>query len=67
MSVTIVPVKDHEEYKVNGHLVYKDTHGNWTCKHDLSNVELNAFRNYEKAVINNPAFRKHTKSEYKTK
>ncbi|WP_281237877.1 hypothetical protein [Flavobacterium praedii] len=67
MSVTIQPVKDHEEYTVNGHLVYKDALGNWTCKHDLSNTELNAFRNYEKVVINNKAFKKHTKSVYKTK
>jgi hypothetical protein len=67
MSVTIEPVRDHEEYKVNGHLVYKDTRGNWACKHDLSNTELNAFRNYEKVVIKNNAFKKHTKSVYKTK
>ena len=67
MSVTIQPVKDHEEYTVNGHLVYKDTRGTWVCKHNLSTTELNAFRNYEKVVINNKAFKKHTKSVYKTK
>lgn len=64
MSVTIQPVKDHEEYTVNGHLVYKETRGNWACTHDLSNIELNAFRNYEKVVINNKAFKKHTKATY---
>ncbi|RTY93215.1 hypothetical protein EKM01_03710 [Flavobacterium sp. RSP46] len=67
MSVTITPIIDHEQYEVNGHLVCKDGLNNWTCKHDLSSQELNAFRNYEKLVINNKAFKKHTKSIYKTK
>tara|TARA_R110002124_G_scaffold228784_1_gene394106 strand:+ start:1642 stop:1845 length:204 start_codon:yes stop_codon:yes gene_type:complete len=67
MSVEIIPIKDHEEYTINGHVVYKDDLGNWSCKHDLSRQELNAFKNYEKLVINNKAFKKHTKSTYKTK
>jgi hypothetical protein len=67
MTVTIKPITDHEQYEVNGHLVSKDSLDNWTCKHDLSSQELNAFRNYEKLVINNKAFKKHTKSIYKTK
>lgn len=67
MSVEIIPIKDHEEYTINGHLVYKDQFNNWTCKQDLSDTELRAFRRYEKLVINNTAFKKHTKATYKTK
>lgn len=67
MSVTINPVIDHEQYEVNGHLVYKDSLENWSCKHDLSSNELTAFRNYQKLVINNKAFKKHTKATYKSK
>lgn len=67
MNVEIIPIKDHEEYTVNGHLVYKDQHSNWTCKQDLSHQELNAFSNYEKTVINNKAFKRHTKSIFKSK
>lgn len=65
MSVEIIPIIDHEQYEVNGHLVSKDSLDNWTCKHDLSSQELNAFRNYEKLVIKNKAFKKHTKATYK--
>ncbi|PXY44494.1 hypothetical protein [Flavobacterium hydrophilum] len=65
MNVEIIPVKDHEEYTVNGHLVFKDHAGNWTCKHELSDKELRAFRRYEKLVINNTLFKKHTKATYK--
>ena len=67
MSVTIKPITDHEQYEVNGHLVYKDSLGNWTCKHDLSSKELTAFRNYQKLVINNKAFKKHTRATYQIK
>ncbi|MCK8143174.1 hypothetical protein MW871_14890 [Flavobacterium sp. I-SCBP12n] len=67
MNVTITPVIDHESYNLNGHFVYKDTHGNWTCKTDLSDLELRMFKRYEKLVINNPAFKRHTKASYKTK
>lgn len=65
MSVKIKPIIDHEQYEVNGHLVHKDQLGNWSCKQDLSEKELRAFRNYEKVVIKNPKFKKHTKATYK--
>lgn len=65
MSVTITPITDHEQYEVNGHLVYKDQLNNWTCKVDLSNKELIAFDEYEKQVIKNKALKKHTKATYK--
>ena len=67
IEITITPIIDHESYKVNGHLVYKDSLDNWTCKHDLSSKELTAFRNYQKLVINNKAFKKHTKATYQSK
>ena len=65
MSITIKPVVDHETYEVNGHLVYKDSLGNWSCKVDLSTKEHQAFRNYEKLIINNTRFKKHTKATFK--
>ncbi|MBP4137428.1 hypothetical protein [Flavobacterium geliluteum] len=67
MSVTIQPITDHEVYTVNGKTVYKNTISEWTCNCEMTTTEKNAFKNYEKAVINNPAFKKHTKSTYKTK
>jgi hypothetical protein len=65
MSIEIKPITDHETYEVHGHQVYKDQFNNWTCKHDLSDKELRAFRRYEKLVINNKRFKKHTKATYK--
>ncbi|MRX40381.1 hypothetical protein GJU43_13925 [Flavobacterium sp. LC2016-23] len=65
MNVEIKPITDHEQYTVNGHLVHKDQFNNWTCKQDLSDKELCAFARYEKLVINNDRFKKHTKATYK--
>lgn len=63
--ITITPVTDHEEYTLNGHTIYKDHFGNWTCKVELSHKELLAFQLYRKRVIDNKAFKKHTKAVYK--
>lgn len=65
MTVTIIPLIDHEQYNVNGHIIYKDTNGNWISKTEISDVELRAFRRYKNQVIENPRFKKHTKSTYK--
>ncbi|AOW09491.1 hypothetical protein [Flavobacterium gilvum] len=65
MSVTIEPIIDHEQYSVNSHHVYKDQFGNWASRTDLSDKEMRAFKRYEKLVINNKAFKKHTKATYK--
>jgi hypothetical protein len=65
MSVEIKPVIDHEQYEVNGHLILKDATNNWTCQDPLSPKEIRAFRNYEKLIINNLKFKKHTKATYK--
>jgi len=65
MSISIKPIIDHESYEVNGHLVYKDSLQNWSCNVDLSDKELRAFKSYEKLVINNPKFKKHTSATYK--
>ncbi len=65
MSVSIIPVEDHQEYTVNGKTVYKNRDGAWECKVTLTTVETKAFLNYNKAIINNKDIKKHTKSEYK--
>ena len=67
MSVRIEPVLDHEQYLVNNKLVYKDCNGNWMQQQKLTSQENNAFTNYKKAVIENTAFKKHTKATYSPK
>lgn len=67
VEIEIIPIIDHEQYTVDGLLVYKDMHNNWACQTDLTSNQMNAFKNYEKQVINNKAFKKHTKSTYKSK
>lgn len=65
MSVTIKPVVDHERYEVNGKEIYKDSNSNWMSRQEFTMMEKNAFHNYRKAVIENKAFKKHTKAQYK--
>lgn len=65
MSVKIMPITDHESYKVNDHTIFKDSLGNWNCKNDLSSRERQAFYKYEAIIIKNPRFKKHTKAIYK--
>jgi hypothetical protein len=67
MSVRIEPKTDHESYSVNGKEVYKDNNGNWIQRQELTSQELNAFNNYKKTVIENPAFKKHTNATYNPK
>ncbi|GGA84487.1 hypothetical protein GCM10008015_26600 [Flavobacterium palustre] len=67
LEIEIKPITDHERYSVDGLLVYKDKFGNWSCMVDLSPTQMSAFKNYEKTVINNPRFKKHTKATYKSK
>ncbi|WP_348814097.1 hypothetical protein [Flavobacterium maritimum] len=64
MPVTIIPITDHESYRVNGHVVYRGFLGNWMCNIDLSNKELEAFSLYEELIINNKSIKKHTKATY---
>lgn len=64
MSVTIIPITDHESYSVNKKEVYKDSNGNWIARQELTTLESNAFSNYKKSVIENAAFKKHTKATY---
>ena len=64
MSVTIIPITDHESYSVNNKQVYKDSNGNWIARQELTTQENNAFSNYRKAVIENKAFKTHTKATY---
>lgn len=67
MSVIIEPITDHESYSVNGKEVYNDGSDNWIARQELTSQELNAFNNYKKAVINNKAFKRHTKATYSPK
>lgn len=64
MTVTIIPIIDHEQYNVNGHIMYKDSNNNWNSRTDMSNTELTAFRDYKKLVIDNKSFKTHTKATY---
>lgn len=66
MTITIIPIEDHESYRVNEHIVYK-SENQWTSKTELSEMERRAFRRYQTQVIDNPAFKRHTKSVFKTK
>ena len=65
MSVRITPIVDHESYTVNNKEVYKDSNGNWITRQQFTQQETNAFANYKKAVIENKAFKTHTKATYK--
>lgn len=63
--ITIVPITDHEVYEVNGKEIYKDSNGSWITREEFTQQERNAFHNYKKAVIENKAFKTHTKATYK--
>ena len=65
MDVTIIPIEKHESYSVNQKTVHKDMNGNWVAIQELTTNERTAFNNYKKAVIENPAFKNHTKATYK--
>lgn len=65
MAIEIKPIVQHESYSVNGKEVYKDSHGNWIARHEMTMQETNAFNNYKKVVIENKAFKKHTNATYK--
>lgn len=65
VTITIIPLEDHQQYNVNGHTVFKDTNDNWVSRTEMSDNELRAFKRYEKLVINNTAFKKHTRATYK--
>lgn len=67
MAVVIDPIVDHERYNVNNKEIYKDSNGNYIARQELSQMEKNAFYNYKKAVIENKAFKKHTKATYNGK
>lgn len=65
MTVTIIPIADHEHYSVNGHQVHKDSSERYRSMTPLSDTELKAFNRYRRLVIDNQRFRRHIKSTYK--
>jgi hypothetical protein len=65
INITIIPLEEHQQYNVNGHIVYKNSTEQWISRTDMSDMELRAFRRYKTAVIDNPRFKKHTKATYK--
>lgn len=64
-EITITPITDHKSYDVRGHFVFKDINGNWVSRTSMSDMEIRAFRRYQKTVIDNPRFKKHTKATFK--
>ena len=64
-EIKIIPQEDHQQYSVNGHTVYKDSNENYISRTEMSGAENTAFRRYKQLVIDNPAFKKHTKATYK--
>lgn len=64
-EIVIIPQEDHQQYNVNGHTVYKDSNENYISRTEMSSAENTAFRRYKQLVIDNPAFKKHTKATYK--
>lgn len=65
VTITILPLEDHQQYNVNGHTVYKDSNGEYISRTEMSYSENTAFRKYKKLVIDNAAFKRHTKATYK--
>lgn len=65
MIVTIIPIEDHRKYKVNNHILYKDSSDNWVTHNDLSRIERKAFSLYISLIINNKRVKKHLRSTYK--
>lgn len=63
--IVIEPVIDHIEYILNGKRMYKDCIDRWICKSELSHKERLAFELYKTRVIDNKAFKKHTRAVYK--
>ncbi|WP_444647731.1 hypothetical protein ACSLMO_13395 [Flavobacterium columnare] len=66
MSIVIEPKTDHESYLVNGKEVYKNSYNHWFSPVELTTQERKAFELYKLTVIDNKAFKKHTKATYKT-
>lgn len=69
MTVTIIPIEDHNRYSVNGHILVRTGEDTWLVPNfldSLSYIEKKAFKTYLTLVINNSRFKKHPKSTYKT-
>lgn len=68
MTVTIIPIEDHNKYSVNGHTVVFVSDSLWLVPNPLSSLsqsEKRAFKVYKQLIIDNPRFKTHPKSTYK--
>lgn len=65
VTVTIIPLEDHQQYSVNGHTLNKDMSGVYISRTELSYSESRAFQKYKQLVIDNERFKRHTKATYK--
>lgn len=65
MTVTITPIEDNLQYKVNEHTVWNYA-GSWSCSTELTQNEKRAWLTYEALVLKNSRFKKHPRSTYKT-
>lgn len=67
MTVLIVPIEDHNEYKVNAHTIRNDINFGYMSQiTELSKTEKKAFQTYRALIIDNPRFKKHPRSTYKS-
>lgn len=64
MIVTIIPVEDNQQYKVNQHTIW-NLSGDWSSHTELTQNEKKAWFTYEALVIKNSRFKKHPKSTYR--
>ncbi|MDA6068023.1 hypothetical protein NJT12_00200 [Flavobacterium sp. AC] len=69
MTVTIIPIEDHNKYSINGHIIVCVTDSTWIVPNffaSLSDTEKRAFEVYKHLIIDNPRFKKHPKSTFKS-
>jgi len=69
MNVTIIPIEDNSRYEINGKIIMEASNSLWIVPNvldSLSELEKKAFEVYKKLVIDNPGFKKHPRSTYKT-
>lgn len=69
MTIIIEPVEDHSKYKINGKIIVQVSDLNWIAPNpfdSISEKEKHAFNLYKNLIIDNPRFKRHPRSTYKT-